>query len=289
MLELLVDVICESLLDTAKLLPFLFLTYLLMEYLEHRAGERQEQIIQKAGRFGPVFGAALGVVPQCGFSASAAGLYAAGLLSRGTLIAIFLSTSDEMLPILLSHGAPPLRIVKLLAVKLCFGILVGLGVDLFTKPRRDFGSVHEIEQLCHHEHCHCERGIVRPAIVHTLQISLFLLLANLLLTGSVESLGHDRLRALFTDIPVWGETVAALVGLIPNCASSVLLTELYLEGILPAGTLLAGLLPGAGIGLLVLFRTNKKLKDNLLTVSILVATGLVVGVLINLTGLAEFL
>ena len=227
MLELLVDIIGESLLDTARLLPFLFLTYLLMEYLEHRAGERQEELIQKAGRFGPVFGSLLGIIPQCGFSASAAGLYAAGLLSRGTLIAIFLSTSDEMLPILLSHGAPPMRIVKLLAVKLCLGVLIGLGIDLFTKPRRGLGSVHEIEQLCHHEHCHCERGIVRPAIVHTLQISLFLLLANLLLTGAVEGIGHDRLRALFTDIPVVGEAAAALVGLIPNCASSVLLTELF--------------------------------------------------------------
>ena len=284
------EVLLDSLLDFLKLLPFLFLTYLLMEFLEHRAGEGMEKAIRRAGRVGPLFGGLLGVVPQCGFSAAASGLYAGRVISLGTLIAVYLSTSDEMLPIMIAEGAKASLILKLLAIKLVIGTVAGFLIDLcmrfLAKREEEHGHIHE---LCEHEGCHCEKGILRSALHHTLHISLFLLLIMLLLNTGIFFLGVERLAGVFSGIPVLGHLLSALVGLIPNCASSILITKLYLEGVLSAGCMLSGLLVGSGVGLLVLFRVSRKKRDAFLVLLLLYTIGAFTGILLDLVGIGNIL
>ena len=284
------EVLVDSLLDFLKLLPFLFLTYLLMEFLEHRTGAGMERAIRRAGRVGPLFGGLLGVLPQCGFSAAASGLYAGRVITLGTLIAVYLSTSDEMLPILIAEGAAPLLIMKILAIKFLIGMTAGFIIDavraLKKKPPREDGDIHD---LCEHEGCHCEEGILRSALHHTLQISLFLLLVMLLLNTAIFFLGHDRIAAVFSTLPVLGHLLSALVGLIPNCASSVLITKLYLEGILSAGCMLSGLLVGSGMGLLILFRVSRHKKEAFFVLFLLFAIGALSGMLLDLVGIGTIL
>ena len=290
----------EVLWHTAKevllLLPFLFLTYLFMEFLEHRAGEGMKHSIQKAGRFGPLLGSALGIVPQCGFSAAASGLYAGRVISLGTLIAVFLSTSDEMLPILISSGASPLLIVKLLGIKFAIGLLAGFGVDLVLRLLhkdvcREHHEHHDhIHELCEHEGCDCEAdGVWKSAIKHTLHIVIFMVVLVFLLNLGLFFLGHDALAALFTKIPVVGHLLAGVVGLIPNCASSVLITKLYLEGLVSAGCMMSGLLVGAGVGLLVLLRAYHPRRRAFGIIGLLYAIGTVAGMLLDLFGIGAIL
>ncbi|MBE6655558.1 MAG: hypothetical protein E7609_01645 [Ruminococcaceae bacterium] len=284
------EVILDSLKDFGKLLPFLFLTYLLMEFLEHRAGEGMEKAIRRAGHVGPLWGGLLGVVPQCGFSAAASGLYAGRVISLGTLIALYLSTSDEMLPILIAEGAAPLLIVKLLLVKFVIGTLAGFLIDLSFRLLKSKEREHEhIHELCEHEGCHCEEGIFRSALHHTLHIGLFLLIVMLLLNTAVFFLGHERIADIFSTVPVLGHILAALVGLIPNCASSVLITKLYLEGMISAGCMLSGLLVGTGVGLLVLFRVSRRKRDAFSVLLMLFGIGALAGMLIDLLGIGNIL
>lgn len=284
------EVLLDSLLDFLKLLPFLFLTYLLMEFLEHRAGEKMENAIRRAGHVGPLFGGLLGILPQCGFSAAASGLYAGRVISLGTLIAVYLSTSDEMLPILIAEGAKASLILKLLAIKLVIGTVAGFLIDLcmrfLANREEEHGHIHE---LCEHEGCHCEDGILRSALHHTLHISLFLLLIMLLLNTGIFFLGEERLAGVFSGTPVIGHLLSALVGLIPNCASSVLITKLYLEGVLSAGCMLSGLLVGSGVGLLVLFRVSRKKRDAFFVLLLLFAVGTLSGILLDLVGIGNIL
>lgn len=284
------EVVLDSLIDFGKLLPFLFLTYLLMEFLEHRAGEKMEHAIRRAGRVGPLFGGLLGVVPQCGFSAAASGLYAGRVISLGTLIAVYLSTSDEMLPVLIAEGAQATVILKLLGIKLLIGIAAGFAVDLslrlLVKKKTEDEHIHE---LCEREGCHCEDGILRSALHHTLYVGLFLLLVTLLLNAAIFFLGEARLAAVFSTVPVLGHLLSALVGLIPNCASSVLITKLYLEGVLSAGCMLSGLLVGTGVGLLVLFRVSRKKRDGFYVLVLLFLIGAVSGMLLDLFGIGNIL
>jgi hypothetical protein len=285
MVEFLHEVVWHSLLDTLKLVPFLFLTYLLMECLEHRAGASVQGFVRRAGRFGPLLGGAVGAVPQCGFSAAAAGLYAGRILSMGTLVAVFLSTSDEMLPLLVSGGAPADRILLLVGIKAAVGIAVGFLVDAFVRRGEDIC----VDALCEQEGCHCERGVLRSALRHTLHIGLFLLTVTVAIGAAVYFIGEDVLKGVLYDRPFVSHLVAMLVGFIPNCAASVALTELYLGGFVTAGTLLSGLLPGAGVGVLVLLRVNKHRRENLLILGILALTGLAVGLAFDLTGLSAAL
>ena len=283
------EVLLDSLIDFGKLLPFLFLTYLLMEFLEHRAGEGMENAIRRAGRVGPLFGGLLGVVPQCGFSAAASGLYAGRVISLGTLIAVYLSTSDEMLPILIAEGASPLLIVKLLATKLLIGAAAGFIIDAVVRLLHREHTDEPLPELCEAAHCHCERGIRRSALHHTLTIGAFLLLVMVLLNTAIFFLGEDRLAAVFSTVPVVGHLLAALVGLIPNCASSVLITKLYLEGVISAGCMLSGLLVGSGVGLLVLFRVSRKKKEALFVLVLLFLIGAASGMLLDLFGIGKIL
>lgn len=287
MTEFLEEVVLDTLIDFAKLLPFLFLTYLFMEFLEHKAGEKMENAITKAGRFGPVLGGLLGLVPQCGFSAAAAGLFAGRVITVGTLLSVFLATSDEMLPVMLASRAPALLIVKILAGKFLVAVIAGFAVDLLYRViKKDRTVKHgDFHEMCECEHCHCEKGIFRSALHHTLHISLFLLLVMLALNAGVFFIGEERLSGVFSGIPVVGQLLAALVGLIPNCAASVLITQLYLDGVISVGCLFSGLLVGAGVGVILLLRANKKhWKENLCIVVLLYAVGVAVGVLLDLIG-----
>lgn len=275
------DLLLDALLDTLKLIPFLFLTYLAMEYMEHRTGKKAQALIKRAGRFGPVIGGVLGVIPQCGFSAAASNLYAGRVISLGTLMAIYLSTSDEMLPILISEHAPAGTILKILLAKALIGILAGLLIDLLLcrKGREEHQHIHDI---CEHEHCRCEEGILRSAVSHTLQIALFILVIGLTLNLLLYFVGEDLLANLILNHPVAGPLLASLVGLVPNCAGSVVITKLYLEEVIGVGAMLAGLLTGSGVGLLILFRVNHHKKENLQVLGLLYAFGALAGILTEL-------
>lgn len=275
------DVIIDTLLDTVKLIPFLLLTYLAMEYLEHKTGRKAQGLVRKAGRLGPVIGGALGVVPQCGFSAAASNLYAGRVITLGTLIAIYLSTSDEMLPVLISERAPIQTIVLILLAKAAIGIAAGFMVDMIFSRRR--GEEHHIHDICEQEHCHCEEGsIFRSALVHTAQIGSFILIITFLLNLLFFFAGEDVLAGLVLNREVLGPVLAGLVGLVPNCAGSVAITQLYLEGVIGTGAMLAGLLTSSGVGLLVLFRVNHDRKENLKILGMLYFIGVFVGAVVGL-------
>lgn len=279
-----VHIIIHSFEDSIKLLPFLFLTYLVMEYLEHHTGDKAKSIIQTSGKFGPVVGGILGAVPQCGFSAAASNLYAGRIITLGTLIAVFLSTSDEMLPILISEAVPAGTIIRILAWKVAIGIIAGIIVDLLVRQK---GGVHEMDicHVCEHEHCHCEQqGVVRSAIFHTLQIFLFIFLITLALNIILHTGGEEVLAGLIFNHTILGILIAGLVGLIPNCASSVLITQLYLNGAMSFGAMMAGLLVGAGVGVLVLCRVNEDKKECARIILLLYVIGVTAGILLEISG-----
>lgn len=277
------NVILDTLLDIARLLPFLFLTYLVMEYLEHRTAGKLQAAVQKGGRLGPFLGGVLGIVPQCGFSAAAANLYAGRVITLGTLVAVYLSTSDEMLPILLSeaNAVGIGTILKILLLKAVIGIAAGFVVDLFIRPKKQ-GHEH-IHDICEHENCHCSEGgsIWKSAIVHTIQIGLFILIITFILNTALFVFGEDVLGKLFLNRPILGELLAALVGLIPNCAASVVITRLYLEGAMSFAACMSGLLTGAGVGSLILFRVNRDKKENIRILLLLYGIGVAAGLLLE--------
>ncbi len=284
--EFIHEVLIHGILDTLKLIPFLFLTYLFMEFIEHKGTDRLIGVIKKSGPLATPIGAMLGAIPQCGFSAASANLYTGRVIGAGALVAVFLSTSDEMLPVLLSGGANIWAILSIIIYKIIVGMIVGLTFDftlrLLKKKKEDI----DIDRMCENDGCGCERGILISALHHTLSIGLFVLIFTLLLNSLIFFLGEDTLGAFLGDIPVLSHLVAALIGLIPNCAASVVLTELCLEGIISLGAMLSGLLSGAGTGLIVLFRVNKSFKENLLIVGVLVLSGIVFGLIADLTPLS---
>lgn len=324
MLHLLQHVIEHTLEHSVSIVPFLFLTYLAMEYIEHKAEEKVQHIIKKAGNYGPVLGAVLGAVPQCGFSTAASNFYAGRVITLGTLMAIYLSTSDEMLPILLSNKVGAVVILKLLGIKIVIGMVAGLLIDAVMRGRnkgdsgQESGCHHEhnhhehdhdhehhshdhhghnhdhhghedhhhnhtlIHELCEQENCHCERGVFVSAVVHTVKIFLYILVITFVLNIIIELVGEDTLSGLLLNRPVVGPLIAGLVGLIPNCASSVVITQLFLSGTLGLGSMMAGLLVNAGVGVLVLFRVNRHGKENLRIVVLLYVIGVVSGILLDL-------
>ncbi len=280
------DVILDSLIDTVKLIPFLLITYIIMEFIEHKTSHKTKDAIKKSGKFGPFIGGLLGIVPQCGFSAAASSLYSARIITLGTLIAVFLSTSDEMLPILISEAVDIKTILSILLIKLVIAVLVGFIIDLFFRRKFETSEDEpEIKDLCEHEHCHCEHGIIRSAIKHTLSITIYILIISFILNLIIYFIGEDRLSHLLNSTPVVGPIISALVGLIPNCASSVIITQLYLSGVLNFATMIAGLLVNTGVGLLILFRTNKDLKENIKITILLFAIGVIFGIIFDLIGI----
>ena len=290
MMAMIGDALQDAAIDTIKLIPFLFVTYLVMETLERKTSDHTTNLIANVGRFGPVAGALVGIVPQCGFSAAAASLYSGGLISVGTLLAVFLSTSDEMLPIFISEQVALPSILRILLSKAVLGMVSGLAVDFLLRFTRYRSKTEKhVRDLCDEEHCGYEEeegSVLHSALVHTLHIVLFVFLITVALTIAVESLGEERVAGFLTGRPVVGTFLAALFGLIPNCASSVLITQLYLDGMLGAGQMMAGLLVGAGVGLLVLFRTNDRHpKENIKVMGLLYCAGVFWGLVIELLGI----
>ncbi len=273
------EIFLHGLLDTLKIIPFLFLTYLLMEFIEHRAGDKAERFMKRAGAFAPVVGGALGAVPQCGFSAAASNLYAGRIVSMGTIVAVFLSTSDEMLPILISGRVPAQTVILVVLYKALVGILVGLAVDLAIKLMRREPEKINIDAICDEDNCHCEKGIWYSALHHTLTISLFVLLITLVINALVFFIGEENLGAVMYGKPFISHIIAAVFGLIPNCAASVALATLCTEGLITAGTMMSGLFSGAGVGLLVLCKVNKKPKENLMIIAIILVAGVLFGLI----------
>lgn len=277
------EILEHTILDSIKLIPFLFITYIIMELIEHYAGEKTENVIKKSGRFGPVIGAILGVIPQCGMSAVAANFYAARIITRGTLIAIFLSTSDEMLPILISEGTDIGLIFQILSIKVVIGIGIGMVIDLLSRKIKSEEKYKEIHDICEHEHCHCEEeGVVKSSIKHTIQIFAYIFVITFILNIIIHGIGEDKIAGIMVNTPFIGPLISSLIGIIPNCASSVILTELYLENIITMGSMIAGLLVNSGVGLLVLFKVNKNLKENLSVLGILYVVGAMSGILLDL-------
>lgn len=312
------DVVQDTLIDAVKLLPFLFITYLIMEYIEHKMGEKSKKAIKKAGKWGPIIGSLLGAFPQCGFSVSATNLYAGRVITLGTLIAVYLSTSDEMVPIFISEAISPIVILKILLIKIVIGMIAGILIDLAVRlthkkikknrikninisnsntniqsnkelvkqnvRTEDAIDEEEIVHICEEEHCHCnESGIWKSALSHTLNIFAFILLVTFIINTAVHFVGEETIASWVLNKPVIGPMIASLIGLIPNCAASVIITNMYLNNVISLGSMISGLLTGAGVGLAVLFKTNKnKLKENLEIVILLYAIGVISGIILDL-------
>lgn len=328
-MKLIIDSCLDALIDCIKLVPFLLVTYLLMEWLERKTEEKQIKTMESSGVYGPFVGGLLGVVPQCGFSLAAANLYSGGVITVGVLLAVFMSTSDEMLPIFLSSSVPSLVIVKILLTKAVIAIVTGYAVDMANKCVKRIGNsktkitddnknknvvnkendihrdkphayngheehVHHHEKgeksihgVCENEHCNCQDGIFKSSLKHTVKIALFIIIISIAINIIIGMIGEENIQNVFSTMPVLGEAVAAIVGLIPNCAASVIITQLYLEGVLNAGAMMSGLLVSAGVGLMVLFRMNRgRLKENMKVLVTLYAVSVIWGVLINLAGIS---
>ncbi len=289
MLHTLEHVLVHTLEDNLRILPFLFVTYCMMEAMEHAMSEKTEGAVKKAGKMGPLFGGIAGMIPQCGFSAAAASFYSGGVITLGTLLAIFLSTSDEMLPILISETVPLGTILKILGAKLIIGALAGFLVDFgLERLGRGYVVQKHIHDLCEQEHCHCEgeeASIWKSALVHTVKVFGFIFIVSALLHLLLEWGGEDILEGLANNHSVLASILTGIVGLVPNCSASVIITQLYLKQFISTGAMMSGLLVGAGVGVLVLFRTNRPVKQNIKITALLYVIGVAAGLMIDFIGI----
>lgn len=332
-MDMVLDFVLDAGKDTLSLVPFLLVTYVALEALEHVAGDRVNGLVRRAGAAGPVAGALLGVVPQCGFSAMGATLYAGRVVTLGTLIAVFLSTSDEMLPMLVAEQVDPSALARILGVKVLIALVTGVLVDMAVRALRHNERVHatlrrtvlgvhsegngvavdvdvidqmaeagegasHIHRLCEQEHCSCDHvddhdsgafgpigAIIRSAVSHTVQVSVFIFIVTLVLVAVLETVGEDALAGFLAGNAGLAVIGSALVGLVPNCSASVVITQLYLEGVLGFGPMMAGLLVSAGVGYLVLFRTNRRPRENAVIVAALFVIAVFWGLLLGAFGL----
>ena len=276
------DSIIDGCLDTLKVLPYLFITFLILEFLEHKLSKKNEKILSNNKKYGPIVGGLLGALPQCGFSSMASSLFSSKVITMGTLIAVFLSTSDEMLPIMISEKVDVKILLRIIIFKLIVGIIIGLIVDLIFKNKKE-KSNKVIHDMCEEEHCSCEEsGVFLSSLIHTLKIGLFILIVNIILNIVIMYVGEDKLGSILLNKNILTYFASSLIGLIPNCASSVLLTHLYLSNLITIGTLLSGLLTGSGIGILLLFKTNKNMKENITILSIIYLVGVIIGLIVDL-------
>lgn len=281
-----IEIIEETLIDSIKLIPFLLITYIIMEYIEHKTSNKARETIKKSGKYGPIIGGILGIFPQCGFSASAANLYAGRVITLGTLIAVFLSTSDEMLPILISERMEVGIIVKILAIKLVIGIISGLIIDVIVNLKNKKSEEDDmIVNLCEHEHCHCEKSILKSAIKHTTNIIIFIMIITFCLNFIIHIIGEENLENFILNRPMLGHVISGFIGIIPNCASSVVLTKLYVDNVINLSIMISGLLVNAGVGLVILFKVNKNLKENMKILVLLYFIGVLVGTLLQIIGI----
>ena len=281
-MEMLLDVIVDTLLDAVKLLPFLFVAFLIIEFIEHKMDNKSKKALTKAEKGGPIVGGLLGAFPQCGFSALATNLYVTRIITLGTLISVYLSTSDEMLIILMSENVAATEILKIVGIKVVIGIIMGIIIDLLYKPKH---SKKEDFHVCDEEHCDCKHSILKSSVVHTLKTVLYIMIASFIINILFELVGEENLSHLFLKDNIFAPFVAALIGLIPNCGASVALTEFYLSEVITLGTLIGGLLTGAGIGLIILFKQNKNIKENISIVVLIYLIGSIFGTIFNIIGI----
>lgn len=275
-----VDIILDTVIDSLKLIPFLFLAFLIIEFMEHKLGDKSKKVISKSKRFGPLMGSLLGVVPQCGFSVMATNLYVTRIISLGTLVSIYLSTSDEMLPILLSEKASISVILKILLIKFLIGMIWGFIIDFVLRKKKEVDQNYDI---CESNHCHCdENNILVSSVKHTLNTILFIFIVSFVLNILVSYLDEEVLSKIFLKNNIFAPFLSSLIGLIPNCGASVMITELYLKGVLSLGTAISGLLTGSGVAILVLFKSNKNIKENIGILLIVYLIGALSGVVLNL-------
>ncbi len=274
------EIILDTLLDALKILPFLYVAFLIMEYIEHKFSKKSKNKIAKEGKFGPLFGSLLGAIPQCGFSVMATNLYGTRIITMGTLIAIFLSTSDEMLPILISHGSSFTLILKILIIKIIIGMVAGFIIDLFLR-KKSKPKDYEIKDFCIEQHCDCNHGIFKSSFKHTINIILFIIIVTFLLNLGINYLGEENISKIFLKDSFLSPFISSLIGLIPNCGASVIITELYLKGVISFASCVSGLLTGSGVALLVLFKVNKNVKENFKIILLLYLIGAISGTLIE--------
>lgn len=277
----LIHSIVHSFFDSIKLLPFLFIAFFIIELIEHKLSNKSKMIIAKSGRFGPIIGSLLGLIPQCGFSVIATNLYITRILSLGTLISIYLSTSDEMLIILLSRNASFSTILPLLAIKFIVGIISGFTIDFLLRNKK---KKQETYSICEDEHCGCEEeeNLFKSSLIHTIKTFIFIFIATFIITLVFELFGEEYLSKLLLKNTIVSPFITSLIGLIPNCASSVILTELYLSNSINFASIISGLLTGSGVAILVLFKTNKNLKENLTILGLIYGIGVMMGVIITI-------
>ena len=279
------EVILDTIIDSLKLIPFLLVAFLIIELLEHKLNNKTKNIITKSKKTGPIIGSLLGVIPQCGFSVMATNLYITRIITLGTLISIYLSTSDEMLIIMISEKVEISLILKILLIKIFFGIVYGLIIDkIINKKKKDKETNYE---LCDEEHCDCNHSILLSAIKHTLHITLFIFIITLIINTIFTLLGDNYLSKILLNNSILSPFITSLIGLIPNCAASVILTELYLNSTISLGALIGGLLTSSGSSLLVLIKNNKNKKENLSIILLLYALGVLSGIIIELISLIK--
>lgn len=272
----------HGVIDTLKAIPFLFLAYLLMELIEHKASDKMESALKKIGKGGPAVGTVLGCIPQCGFSATASNLYTAGVVTEGTLIAVFLATSDEAIPILISNPSAYDSIWKIIVAKIIIGIVIGFGVDIALKLLK----IKKVPvDMCKDCGCEEEGGILKPSVIHTLKTTLFIFIVNIILGYAIHLLGEDTLNKILLSGHFAQPFITALFGLIPNCAISSAITQLYINGSLSFGATLAGLCSGAGVGIAVLLKSNPIKKENLRIILIMYFSSALIGVALMLFGI----
>lgn len=290
--DIIVDILTDTALDGLKMLPFLFGAYLLLEWIEHRSSSKLRHRLSHSGRYSVPLGAAIGLIPQCGFSVAASNLFAGRLITTGTLLAVFLATSDEAVPVMLASPNGAGKILPLLGLKLLFAVIGGYLADCLF-----FRRAHEKQcetTHCHHDdereeathelcaHCGCQGGILKSTLHHTAETFLFLLIVLLLINTATTLLGEERLASILLAGTFWSPIVTALIGLIPNCAPSVLISELYLNGTLTIGATVAGLSAGAGLGLAMLFKINPNQKQNFRILAFLYVFSVAAGILTDL-------
>lgn len=279
------EVILDTIIDSLKLIPFLLVAFLIIELLEHKLNNKTKSIITKSKKIGPIIGSLLGVIPQCGFSVMATNLYITRIITLGTLISIYLSTSDEMLIIMISEKVEISLILKILLIKIFFGIVYGLIIDkIINKKKKDKETNYE---LCDEEHCDCNHSILLSAIKHTLHITLFIFIITLIINTIFTLLGDNYLSKILLNNSILSPFITSLIGLIPNCAASVILTELYLNSTISLGALIGGLLTSSGSSLLVLIKNNKNQKENLSIILLLYTLGVLSGIIIELISLIK--
>ena len=277
-------ILLDTLFESLNLLPFLLITFLIIEFIEHKASKKSIKMLTKTKKYGPIIGGILGATPQCGLGVMATNLYATNIITIGTLIAIYLSTSDEMLPVLISEGMPFSKILIILLIKVIIGIVCGFIIDFIFRKKNKHTKI-DVQELCENEHCHCENSIIKSSLIHTLKTFSFIFLVSFVLHIFIHEIGEDKISNLLLNGNIFTPFLSSIIGLIPNCAGSVVITELYVNNVISFGSMLAGLLTGSGISILILFKVNNDLKDNMMILGTVYIIGVIFGILFNLVGI----